>query len=185
MKLDRLKIIDDVTNELMFNMTFEEESIKIREYLLSMNNNSEEIKISYCVKCDSQVKRDIAYTKSILTDDKLTDEEKFNIFNTQKLTWESRCKLLKNSFDYQYHYATISDNQMFEMYREFVTRAYELYDPENAERSFLYESVKHLDPNTMTIDDLMINEDEHTNQLRGHCGYDSYEESNEYVVNQL
>lgn len=182
MKLDRLKIIDDVTNELMFNMTFEEESIKIREYLLNMKDNLEEIKISYCVKCDAHVKRDISYIKSVLTNDELTDEEKFNTLNTQKLAWESRCKFLKKSFDYQYHYTTMTDDQMFEMYRDFVKRAYELYDPENAERTFLYESVKHLDPNTMTMDDLMINEEEQTNQLRDHCGYDSYEEDNQYSV---
>lgn len=182
MKLDRLKIIDDVTNELMFNMTFEEESINIREYLVNMQNDLEEIKISYCVKCDARVKKDISYIKSIVANDELTDKEKFNVLDTQNIAWESRCKFLKKSFDYQYKYTSMTDDELFELYRDFVKRIHETYDPKNETSAFLYECVEHLDPNTMIIDDLMIDEEEQTNQLRSHCGYDSYEENNEYSV---
>ena len=185
MKLDRLKIVDDITNQVMFSITSEEESKRIKNYFLQVKHALEEIKIPYCHKCDRHVQNDISYVKSILTDETLTDGDKYDLMNTDKISWESRCKFLKKALSYEYGYSKLSDKELFDLYVDFVRSVHEQYDPneKNDEKKFLYQTVEHLDPDTMVMEDLMIeDEGEETLQIRGHCGYDSYYEDKMYGI---
>lgn len=174
MKLDRLKIIDDITNELMFSITPEEESERIKDYFKKVKEDPKEnIQIPYCHKCHSHVQNDIAYVRD-------TSE-----IDTDKISWESRCKFLKKALTYEYGYNHLTDEQLFDMYVDYVKTIHEQYDPneKNNEKKFLYETVRHFNPNTMKIEDLMIDDDgEETHQIRGHCGYDSYDEDKMYGI---
>jgi hypothetical protein len=182
MKLDRLKIVDDLTNEIMFDISKERESVLISEYLIHMKGQLDEIKISYCHQCDMTVKKDIAYIKSIVEDNSLTDEDKFNTLKTEKISWETRCKLIKKVINYNHQFTSMTDEQLFDQYLQYVKKAYEEYNENDQQSVFTYHSVKDYDPNTLTMNDLMIEESVDSQQVRGHCGYDSYEQDNQYSV---
>jgi hypothetical protein len=182
MKLDRLKIVDDLTNDIMFDLSKERESVLIREYLIHMQNQLDEIKISYCHQCDMMVKKDIAYIKSVVEDNSLTDRDKFNTLKTEKISWETRCKLIKKVIDHNHQFTSMTDKELFDQYLDYVKKAYEEYDVNDEQSVFTFNSVKDYDPNTLTMNDLMIDDSVDSEQVRGHCGYDSYEENNQYSV---
>ena len=169
MKLDRVKILNDFSNQIMFNMSYDEEIGRIKEHILNLKDN---VVIGYCHKCHSIVRKDIDYIKSIMDNNQLTYDQKFNELNVEKISAETRCKLVKNAILLNYQYNEMSDEELFNSYVDLIKHIQKEYNPEDTESVYMYDAVKHLNPDTITLDDLMIEDELETSDPKTYCGED-------------